>query len=278
MLSGETAFGEYPIEAVKTMADIAQNTESSPYYKQTIMSRMPRPTISITDSVAYAATESAKYLKASAIITATQTGYSARKVSKYKPQIPVLAVTNDDRIIRQLTLSYGIYPVKIGDEPNLDSLIKDSVKKCLDKGYINNGDIVVISAGILIGIPGGTNIIKIHIVAKELAKGTGIGKKTVKGHIKKISCPEDYSHINEGDILVIKEADADSIEKMKKAGAILTEESGMTSFTAIIGRELEIPVVVALKDTDKIFNDGMKVTVDSIRGIVYEGYIKLPTD
>jgi pyruvate kinase len=278
MLSGETAFGEYPIKSVETMARIAEYTEASSYYKHAIAAKTPHPSLSITDSVAFATTEAARNLKAQAIITATQTGYSARKVSKYKPQIPAYAVTNNKTVIDELTVSWGIFPVHIGPTPDLDALIEESVSACLSKGYIKNGDLVVITAGILTGIPGGTNIMKIHAVAKEMAKGMGIGKGIVKGIVRVVIAPEDFNNIQKGDIIAIKEADIDRIENIKKAAAILSEESGLTSFSAIIGREMNMPVVVGIKDATTKFKDGMKVTIDTVSGMVYEGFINLPGD
>ena len=278
MLSGETAFGEYPVKAVETMARIAEYTEASSYYKHAIAAKTPHPSLSITDSVAFATAEAARNLKAQAIITATQTGYSARKVSKYKPQIPAYAVTSNRDVIEQLTVSWGIFPVHIGQPPDLDGLIEESVDTCIKKGYIKNGDLVVITAGILTGIPGGTNIMKIHAVAKEMAQGMGIGKGIVKGIVRIIASPGDFSRIENGDIIVIKEADIDRIEDIKKASAILSEESGLTSFSAIIGREMNIPVVVGIKGATSKFKDGLKVTIDTVSGLVYEGYINLPGD
>jgi pyruvate kinase len=278
MLSGETAFGEYPIKAVETMARIAEYTESSTYYKHAIAAKTPPPSLSITDTVAFATTDAARNLKAQAIITATQTGYSAKKVSKYKPQMPTYAVTNDRNVMDRLTLSWGIFPVHIGKPPNLDSLIDESVNTCLEKGYIKNGDLIVITAGILTGIPGGTNIMKIHVVAKEIAQGMSIGKGIIKGTIKIIPTPADFNRIEKGDVIVIKEADIDRIDDIKKASAILSEESGLTSFSAIIGREMSIPVIVGLKDATSRFKDGMKVTIDTVSGLIYEGFINLPGD
>jgi pyruvate kinase len=260
------------------MARIAEYTEASPYYKHAIAAKTPPPSLSITDTVAFATTDAARNLKAQAIITATQTGYSAKKVSKYKPQMPTYAVTNDGNVIDRLTLSWGIFPVHIGKPPNLDSLIDEAVNSCLKKGYIKNGDLIVITAGILTGIPGGTNIMKIHVVAKEIAQGMGIGKGIIKGMIKVIPTAADFNRIEKGDVIAIKEADIDRIDDIKKASAILSEESGLTSFSAIIGREMDIPVIVGLKDATSRFKDGMKVTIDTVSGLVYEGYINLPGD
>ena len=278
MLSGETAFGEYPVKAVETMARIARYTEDSTYYKHAIAAKTPKPTLSITDSVAFATTEAARNLKAQAIITATQTGYSARKVSKYKPQLPIYAVTSNKDVIDQLTLSWGIIPVEIGMPSDLDGLIEESINTCINKKYIHTGDLVVITAGILTGIPGGTNIMKVHVVAKEMAQGMGIGKGIIKGVVRVISSPGDFVDIKPGEVIVIKEADIDRIEEIKKASAILSEETGLTSFSAIIGREIGIPVIVGLKNATQMFRDGMNVTIDTTSGLVYEGLINLPGD
>lgn len=278
MLSGETAFGEYPIKSVETMAKIASYTEDSSYYKHSIAAKIPRPSLSITDTVADATVETAMNLRAQAIITATQTGFTARKVSRYKPQIPILAVTNDRKVINQLTLSWAIVPVKIGSPKDLDALIEESVNACMNKGLIKAGNLVVISAGVLTGIPGGTNIMKVHLVAKEIARGIGVGKDIVKGNIIVVRTNSDFRNIKQGDIVVLKEVDVDYIDDVKRARAILAEEPGLTSYTAILGREMNIPVVVAVKNATRTFHDGMRVTVDTIRGLIYEGLINLPSD
>lgn len=276
MLSGETAFGEYPIKSVETMSKIAKYTEDSTYYKHAIAAKTPKPSLSITDAVALSTTESARVLKAQAIITATQTGFSAQKVAKYRPQLPILAVTNDRKVINKLTLTWAVMPIRIGSPRDLDELIHDSVTACLKKGYIKNGDLVVITAGILTGIPGGTNIMKVHVVAKEIAKGIGVGKEIVKGTTIVIRSPAEFKNIKTGDIVVTKEVDVDHIEDIKRAKAILSEETGLTSYTAIIGRELNIPVVVGIKNATKLLHDKTEVTVDSVRGLIYEGFINLP--
>ena len=276
MLSGETAFGEYPLKAVETMARIAKYTEESTYYKNAIAAKAPRPSLSMTDAVAQSTTESARVLKAQAIITATQTGYSARKVSKYRPQLPILAVTNDPKVVNRLTLLWAVLPLLIGSPRNLDEMIQDSVDACMQKGYVKNGDLVVITAGVMTGIPGGTNIMKIHVVAKELARGIGVGKDIVKGVARVIKSPSELKNIRSGDIVVIKEVDVDHIDDVKRARAIISEETGLTSYSAIIGRELNIPVVVGIKNATRTFPDGSTITVDSVRGMVYEGSINLP--
>jgi pyruvate kinase len=278
MLSGETAFGEYPVKAVETMARIAKYTEDSAIYKNSIVNKTPRPSMSITDNVAEATCDTARNLRGQAIITATQTGFTARKVSRYKPQMPILAVTSDQKVMRQLTLSWAVVPVKIGQPRDLDALIDEAVNTCLGKGYIKTGDLVVITGGVLTGIPGGTNIMKVHLVAKEIARGIGIGKEIVKGTVRVARTGDEFKEIRSGDVIVVKEVDVDHIEQVRNAKAILAEEPGLTSYTAIIGREMDIPVVVGVRNATRTFHNGMKVTVDAVRGLVYEGFINLPSD
>ncbi|HEY3273107.1 MAG TPA: pyruvate kinase [Methanocella sp.] len=278
MLSGETAFGEYPIKAVETMARIAKYTEDSAIYKNMIATKTPRPSMSITDTVAEATFDAARNLRAQAIITATQTGFTARKVSRYKPQLPILAVTSDRKVIRQLTLSWAVVPLEIGVPRDLDALIEQSVAACMGKGFIKTGDLVVITAGVLTGIPGGTNIMKVHLVAKEIARGMGVGKDIVKGTVRVIRTSDEFKNIRAGDVIIVKEVDVDHIENVRHARAILAEEPGMTSYTAIIGREMDIPVVVGIRNATRTFHDGMKITVDAVRGLIYEGFINLPSD
>lgn len=278
MLSGETAIGDYPVEAVETMARIAEYAEASPYYRQAIAARAPRPSPSITESIAFATAEAVRGLKAQAIITATQSGYSARQVSRYRPEIPIYAVTSDPAVMDRLTLSWGIFPVLIGRPPDLDALIDEAVAACMKKGHVKNGDLVVIMAGVLAGIPGGTNVLKIHAVAKELARGTGIGRGIVKGTVRVVSKADDFGRIEKGDVVAIADADADRVADLGRAAAILSEEAGLTSYGAILGRELDIPVVVGIEGATSRLHDGMKVTIDPVRGVVYEGYINLPGD
>lgn len=278
MLSGETAFGEYPVKAVETMARIAQYTEDSAIYKNSIATRTPRPSISITDTVAEATCDAARNLGAQAIITATQTGFTARKVSRYKPQLPIIAVTSDPKVMRQLTLSWAVVPVRIGQPGDLDALIEEAVNASIGKGLVKTGDLVVITGGVLTGIPGGTNIMKIHLAAKEIARGMGIGKGIVKGPIRIARTADEFRAIRSGDVIVVKEVDVDHVDYVRNAQAILAEEPGLTSYTAIIGREMGIPMVVGIRNATQAFQDGTKVTVDTIRGLVYEGYINLPSD
>ncbi|MEJ5362003.1 MAG: pyruvate kinase, partial [Spirochaetota bacterium] len=183
MLSGETAFGQYPVEAVQTMARIAEYAEKTFIYKAAIAEKKIYTKSTITDAIALSAHESAKTLGADSILTATQSGYTARKISKYKPQIPVIAVTTNPRVVNQLALSYGVIPLHIKQCNDINELVDEAIAIGRGNNLIHEGDLIVITAGILAGVTGGTNVMRIYVVAQEIARGTGFGEGVVRGII-----------------------------------------------------------------------------------------------
>lgn len=163
MLSGETAAGKYPVESVKTMVNVARTTEDSLDYKAILREKGVEREKSITNAISHATCTSAQDLGASAIITATSSGYTARMVSKFRPQSPIIATTTNEKIIRRLLLKWNVYPIYINKGASTDDVFELSVKKVLEKEYINTGDIVIITAGVPVGVAGTTNTIKVHI-------------------------------------------------------------------------------------------------------------------
>jgi pyruvate kinase len=192
MLSGETAFGQYPVDAAATMAKIAQYAEDSIMYKATMEERKIYTRAIITDAIAFSASESAKTLGADCIITATQSGYTARKISKYKPRIPVIAVTTNQKVVNQLSLSYGVVPVQIKHCEDINTLVDEALNTCKQKELIHNGDLLIITAGILAGVTGGTNVLRVYLVANEIARGIGYGDTVEKDIYEKKLYQESY--------------------------------------------------------------------------------------
>jgi len=277
MLSGETAFGEYPVKSVETMAKTALNAESSHQYRSVIAGREPHPSMSITDSIAYTSVEAARNLKAQAIITATQSGLTARKVSRYKPEVPVIAVTTSQKVMNQLSLSYGIVPVQVAHSTRMASLVDDALARCTEKGLVNTGDLLVITAGILTEVTGGTNIMRIHVMANVLARGEGIGKGVIKG---KVQLSPD-GHIKPSDdtrIIVVNSLTSEQAEQLSSVKAVITTEPGLTSPTAHHCRENQVPIITGVADAPSIFTDDQDITIDLLRGIIYDGIINLPGD
>ena len=270
MLSGETAAGKYPVEAVKIMATIAKRTEETLNYDN-LLEKNSRNNETVTDAISHATCTTAVNLNASAIITSTSSGHTARMVSKCRPKCPIIATTNDEKVMRRLALTWGVYPVKAEVAGNTDEVIENSIETSKNAGYINNGELVVITAGVPVGISGTTNLIKVHVISEEIVKGIGVGSKTVEGKVRIIKGNEDCVEFNEGDILVTTMTDIEMNSHIEKCAAIITEEGGMTSHAAIVGISLNKPVIVSATNILESVKDGEIVTVDASRGVIYRG-------
>jgi pyruvate kinase len=270
MLSGETAAGAYPVEAVETMARIALRTEKVLPYAEILAQRLHSGSVSVTDAISHATCTTAQDLNASAIITATQSGYTARMVSKHRPRSPIIAATPSEKITRSLNLVWGVTPILVARSQSTDQMIEDSVAAALNQALIKEGDMVVITAGVPTGVTGTTNLLKVHVVAEVLYKGTGIGKTPVTGRVRVVLDPLKAEDFQPGDILVAVSTDRDFMPLFQKAGAVLTEEGGLTSHAAIVGLNLGVPVVVGLDGVTGL-PEGLLITVDTSRGVIYRG-------
>ncbi|MDK2563564.1 pyruvate kinase [Romboutsia sedimentorum] len=270
MLSGETAAGKYPVEAVKTMATIAKRTEETLDYDN-LLKQNAKNNSTVTDAISHATCTTAVDLDASAIITSTSSGHTARMVSKLRPKCPIIATTNDEKIMRRLALTWGVYSIKSSDSRNTDEVIENSIEAARNANYINNGELVVITAGVPVGVSGTTNLIKVHVISEEIVQGIGVGNKTVEGKVRIIKNGDDFKHFNDGDVLVTTMTDIEMNSCIEKASAIIVEEGGMTSHAAIVGLNLDKPVILSAKNMISLVQDGEVVTVDASRGVVYRG-------
>ena len=269
MLSGETASGQYPVESVQTMARIAIRTEGSLEFKMLSTSQC-----TTTDAISHATVQVARELNAAAIITATEHGYTARMVSKYRPQAVILAVTPHEKTIRRIMMLWGVQPVLGVNAKNSDDMVRDAITRTVEQGFVKEGDLVVITAGVAAGMSGTTNMIRVHVVGKILLRGAGIGQRSVTGKVCVVRSMEDLTHkMQPGDIIVIAGVDEETAVYAAKAGAIIAEEGGFTSNAAIVGITSGIPVIVGVDGAVASLTDGLVVTVDTARGIVYQGEI-----
>lgn len=275
MLSGETAAGKYPVEVVETMARIAYRAEQALPYADILRRKRTRENPSVTDAISYATCATASNLGASAIITATRTGQTARMVAKYRPQAAIVAATPDEKTVRKLALVWGVYPVLIDDVSGTDDLFEEAVRAALAANYIKNGDLVVLTAGVPTGRSGATNLMKVHIVGEILVQGMGIGSEVAKGPVRIIHGEGDINRIQPGDIVVTYSADSYLGPYLSSIGALIAEEGGLTSNAAIMGLNARIPVIVGARDAMRKLQDGMLVTVDTPRGKVYRGLIRV---
>ncbi|MBL0386260.1 pyruvate kinase [Tumebacillus sp. ITR2] len=273
MLSGETAAGKYPAEAVATMARIAERAEEALFGRlvPARTSTIEAQAGSITDAMSHAVATVAKELKAHAIVTATSSGHTARMVSKHRPSTPIIATTDREEVSRRLLVSWGVYPVLTKKAKTTDELLSVSVEGALASGLVDHGDLLVITAGVPVGQPGTTNMIKVHTIGEVLARGQGIGHRAVSGRLLVSNKTEDLLAIEDGDILVTHSTDRDIVSAMEKAAAVITVEGGLTSHAAVVGISLGIPVIVGVQGATDDLQTGMTVTVDPRTGLVYEG-------
>ena len=270
MLSGETAAGKYPVQAVRTMAAIAKRTERDINYNKRLRSRPLGSHLSVADAVAHAACTTAMDIKADAIITVSKSGDTARLLCKYRSETPIIACVLTEQVYRHLALSWGIIPVQMPYARNTDELVDLSVKAAQDAGLVHDGDVVVITAGVPVGISGTTNMIKAHLVGDALITGVGIGTSNAMG----IACvcrtsEEIKEKFKPGNVLVTPSTDNDMLDALRSASAIITEEPGINSHAAIVGLTLGKPVIIGAAGATRRLHDGMKISVDSERGIVH---------
>ena len=271
MLSGETAMGKYPVEAVKIMNDIAKRTESAIDYESLLEAKAVEKETLVTDAISYATCRIAADLGASAILTVTGTGFTARMVSKFRPAVTIIAAVTDEHIRRRLSLSWGVYTVLTKRLHSTDDMISVSVDKALEAELINNGDLVVITAGVPVGATGTTNLIKVHTVGEVILLGTAIGSESITGRVTIVNNIDDYDRVKSGDILVAKYTDKELVPLMEKASAIITEEGGLTSHGAIVGLNLHKTTLVGAYMATRKLKDGEIITIDAKGGLVYRG-------
>ncbi len=275
MLSGETAAGKYPVEVVETMARIARRAEEVLPYAELLRKKRLQGRLTVTDAISYATCATAMNLGASAILTVTRSGYTARMVAKYRPQAKIVAVTPNEAVLKKLALVWGVYPVLINDIEGTDALLDESINSALEKGCINKGELIVLTAGVPTGLSGETNLLKVHIVGDILVQGMGIGLEPTSGKAKIVLSVADLAKIENGDIVVTTNADSYLAPLLGRIKALIAEEGGLTSNAAIMGLNANIPVIVGAAGASNILQDGMVITVDTPRGKVYKGLTRV---
>ncbi len=269
MLSGETAAGLYPVEAVRTMAKIAETTENNINYAKRFRDRHEVMSENVTNAISHATVTTALDLKAKAILTVTKTGSTAKFLSKFRPNRPILSCTTSERTWRQLNLSWGVVPLMAEEKLSTDELFAHAVDCAQKKGLLETGDLVVITAGVPLGVSGTTNLMKVHVVGDVLVKGTGVTEKTVIAPICVAKSPEDArTHFVSGDILVIEETCNEIMQLLRSASGIIVEKDGLDSHAAVVGLTLDIPVIVGARNATKILKSGTTVIVDAKKGVV----------
>ncbi|MDE6432720.1 MAG: pyruvate kinase [Lachnospiraceae bacterium] len=269
MLSGETAAGLFPVEALKTMTKIAERTEADIDLVKRFNNRESLVNPDITNAIAHATCTTAIDLNASAIVTVTKSGKTARMISKYRPACPIVGCTPYENVWRQLNLSWGVLPLMVEEKNNTDDLFEHAIEQAEKKGYVAQGEITVITAGVPLGVSGTTNLIKVHVVGHILVKGRGVNNRKATASLCVGKDEMDViDNFKEGDIIVLPETSNDIIDELRQAAGIIVEMEGHNSHAGIVGLSLDIPVILGAANATDILKSGAVVTMDAEKGIV----------
>ena len=274
MLSGETAAGAYPVEALKTMSAIAERTETENHARVEYLTEATNGKISVSDATAHAACLTAKDVNAAAIVTVSESGTTARLLSKYRPQQPIIACVMKEQVQRQLSLSWGITSLMMPLAHSTDELIEMSTALAKENGFLHNGELAVVTAGVPVGISGTTNMIKIHMVGNCLATGVGVGPENAEvsnATGKACVCrtlDEVRAKFKPGMVLVVPSTSNEMLNYVRDAAALVVEEPGLNSHAAIAGKALLKPTVVGAVGATSHIRDGLMIAVDCAHGSV----------
>lgn len=271
MLSGETAAGDYPIQAVKTMANIVLKIENSEEYRSMI--NPERGDVTITNAVGEAVVELAESLKVKAIITGTASGYTPRMLSKYRPNCPIFSVSNRHRTVRRACLTWGVYGMYHEDFESADQMALEVIDSVAKEGAVKTGDLVIFAAGVPLGIQGDTNMIKVHVVGNAVLSGVGLGGTKPVSGICRMSTG-DLSKFCEGDILVTHTITTAVMGALDMASAVIMTQSGENTVAENVVRDYNIPVIKNVSKAMEILEDGRFITIDPVRGMIYQGRVK----
>lgn len=276
MLSGETAIGKYPVETVKTMASIAERTENDIDYVKRLERMNFDSRMDVTNAISHATCTTAHDLCASAVIALTYSGGTAVQISRFRPSCPIIAPTLSVKARRQLNLSWGVIPIMSEARSNTDELFDHAVECAQKTGIIQDGDLVVITGGMPMGVAGTTNIMKVHLVGNILVSGRGLDAISATANVCVAkNCDDLQKNFCDGDIVVTSSITKDMISTLRKASGIISEETGDANNAGVLADALDIPVIVAAAGATKILKSGTTVTMDAKRGLVYSGTEKI---
>lgn len=273
MLSNETAVGDYPVEAVATMTRVAERIEREHKIPTATLQNLGHDD-AIPNAISQAVGQIARQLNAKAIMTLTQSGATARNVSKFRPETPILAVTPHVDVSRRLQLVWGVRPLLVLDLPSTNQTFQAAIAVAQEKGLVKGGDLVVTTAGTLKGVSGSTDLIKVELVSAVLGQGVGVGQGRITGIARVASQGRSVTHFNPGDILIAPQTDASLMDCIHHARGIVTEQESLTSHAAVIGLQLGIPVIVGVTGATQIIREGSLLTLDVPKGLVHSGAVE----
>ena len=268
MLSGETAAGAYPVEALQTMVRIATRTEQDINYWYRFHARPATVNPDITSAISHATCTMSEDLNAAAIITVTKSGRTARMVSKYRPETQIICGCLTQKVYRQMGLTWGVRPLLLEEKTTAEDLFDYAVDETEKAGFISKGDVVIITAGVPLGVSGTTNLIKVQVAGHILVRGRGINKKKVSGSLCVCHDMSDLKNFKAGDIIVAKDTNNDMMEQIKQASGIIVEAEDMNCHAAIVGLSLDKPVIIRAENALEFLKSSAYVELDAENGVV----------
>ena len=268
MLSGETAAGQYPVEALKTMVRIAVRTECDINYLQRFKDRKNMSSPDVTNAISHATCTMAGDLNAAAILAVSKSGRTARMISKYRPYSPIIGACLTEKVYRQLGLSWGVAPLLLEQKNKAEELFDYAVDTAETAGLISKGDVVVLTAGVPLGVSGTTNLIKVQVAGHILVKGKGIAGKKIAANLCVCHSEEDLANFKEGDIIVAADTNNRMMEQMRQASGLIVEADSDSCHAAIAGLSLDIPVLIGAKNALEVLKSSAYVELDSENGVV----------
>ena len=270
MLSGETAAGAYPVEAVRTMVRIAERTENDIDYVRQLEQWDVPVQKDVTSAISHATCTTAHDLGAVAIMTVSKTGFTARMISKFRPACPIISGTTDRKVLNQMGLSWGVIPVMLEEKTSTDELFEHIVAVAEEHGLVQAGDIAVITAGIPLGISGTTNMLKVHLVGDVLVSGTVVNVLSTCGPLCVCKTEEEaLQKFRRGDILVLPKTTNATMPLIRQASGIVTEMDGVNSHAAIAAMALDKPAIVGAAHATDLLRSGTTVKLDGVRGAIF---------
>ncbi len=276
MLSGETSIGLYPVETVKVMSKIAEKAENDIDYKKKFIENYIKQSHNVTNAIGYATCSTAHSLDAAAIIPVTESGNTARTVSRFRPVCPIIATTTNPTVYNQLSLSWGVIPLMSEVKNTTDELFEHTICIATGTGIVKSGDLVVITGGTPINVRGTTNTMKVQIIGNILLEGRGQNKLIASGNVCTVKKDESgVENFTAGDILVIRSSSESVLQLIKHSAGIITEEDPADSGAVIVGKALDIPVISNAENATLILKSGTLITADSESGKVYCGLKKV---
>ncbi len=269
MLSNETAVGDYPVEAVETMATIARRIERD-YPLKAIESNLPS---TIPNAISAAVSNIARQLDAGAIIPLTKSGSTARNVSKFRPPTPILATTTERSVARRLQLVWGVTPLLVKNDDRPAKTFSIAMQIAQEIGILKQGDLVVQTAGTLTGISGSTDLIKVGIVRKVVTRGISIGEIGVTGKARNIKNNLDLSLISPGEILFVPKNMLKDLPYSKEITGIVSDENVDECYRVFKKNNIKVSTICNLASVDNHIKNGDLITLQLNEGVVYMGQI-----